>query len=157
MENLPWVTYPLNLNFLACKMDITMPPHRTVVKHLVCNKTFNICLAILYSKRVFFFVLFKKFKLCLIDWWLLYNSGLISATHQHEVAIDVHTSPPSWTPSHLPTFPTPLDCYRAPVWVPWVLEQISIGYLFHIWQCVDASGLLSPLISPSPSSLRPCP
>ena len=124
-------------------MDITMPPHRTVVKHLVYNKTFNICLALLYLKRVFFFVLFKKFKLCLIDWWLLYNIGLISATHQHEVAIDVHTSPPSWTPSHLPSFPTPLGCYRALVWVPWVLEQISIGYLFHTWQCICFRAALS--------------
>ena len=77
-------------------MDITMPPHRTVVRHLVYNKTFSICLALLYLKRVFFFVLFKK-TLCLIDWWLLYNIGLISATYQHELAIDVHMSPPSWT------------------------------------------------------------
>ena len=33
--------------------------------------------------------------------------------------------------------PTPLRCYRAPVWIPWVIQwiiqQIPIGYLFYIW------------------------
>ena len=38
--------------------------------------------------------------------------------------------PPSWISSHLPPFPSPLGCYRAPVWVPWVTQQISIAYLF---------------------------
>ena len=32
-----------------------------------------------------------------------------------------------------PPHPTPLGCYRAPVWVPWVTQQIPIGYLFYIW------------------------
>ena len=39
-------------------------------------------------------------------------------------------------PSYLPPFPTPLGCYRAPVWVPWVIEQISIGCLFYIWRLI---------------------
>ena len=29
-----------------------------------------------------------------------------------------------------PSQSTPLGCYRALVWVPWVIQQISIGYLF---------------------------
>ena len=29
--------------------------------------------------------------------------------------------------------PTPPGCYRAPVWVPWVIQQIPIGYLFYMW------------------------
>ena len=29
----------------------------------------------------------------------------------------------TYVPSHLPPFPTPLGCYRAPVWVPWVIQQ----------------------------------
>ena len=37
--------------------------------------------------------------------------------------------------SHLPPHPTLLDCHRAPVWVPWVIQQIAIGYLFYIWWC----------------------
>ena len=33
-------------------------------------------------------------------------------------------------PSHLPTHPTLLEGHRAPVWVPWVIRQVPIGYLF---------------------------
>ena len=36
-------------------------------------------------------------------------------------------------PSHLPPLPTPLGCYRALVWVPWVVDKIPIGHLFYIW------------------------
>ena len=34
---------------------------------------------------------------------MLYNIGLISAMHQHELAIGVHMSPPSGTSLPLPT------------------------------------------------------
>ena len=34
--------------------------------------------------------------------------------------------------SYLSPYPTLLDCYRAPVWIPWVMQQIPIGYLFYI-------------------------
>ena len=37
----------------------------------------------------FFFFLRNCIYLFLIDWWLLYSIGLISATHQHELAIGV--------------------------------------------------------------------
>ena len=33
--------------------------------------------------------------------------------------------------SHLSPHPTPLGWYRAPVWVPWDIQQIPIGYLFY--------------------------
>ena len=83
--------------------------------------------------------------LFVIDWWLLYNIGLISVIYQHELTTAVHMSLP-----HL----IPLGCYITSVWVPWVKEQISIGYLF-ICGSVYASMLLSPFISPSPSSSPP--
>ena len=35
--------------------------------------------------------------------------------------------------SHFRLHPTPLGCYRAPSWVPWVIQQIPIGYLFYTW------------------------
>ena len=38
-------------------------------------------------------------------------------------------------PSNLPPHLTPLGCHRAPVWVPWVIRQISTGYLFYICYC----------------------
>ena len=37
---------------------------------------------------------------------------------------------PLGSPSHLPAVPTSLGDYRAPVWVPWVIQQILIGCLF---------------------------
>ena len=42
-------------------------------------------------------------------------------------------SPPSQSsfPSSCPSHHSRL--YRAPVWVPWVIQQIPIGYLFYIW------------------------
>ena len=49
----------------------------------------------------------------LIEGELLYDIGLISAIHQHELAIGIHMSPPS----HLPPFLTPLGCY-APAFLP---------------------------------------
>ena len=65
---------------------------------------------------------------------------LVSAIHQHESAIG---SLPLEPPSHLPLLPTPLGCCRVPVWVPWVIQQISIGYLFYIWYCLCFHATLS--------------
>ena len=36
-------------------------------------------------------------------------------------------------PSYLPPHPTPVGCYQAPVWVPWVIKQIPFGCLFYLW------------------------
>ena len=55
---------------------------------------------------------------------------------------------PFLPPSHLPASPTPLSCYRAPVWVFWVIWQIPIGYLFYTWECLCFHVSLS---------IRPCP
>ena len=38
-------------------------------------------------------------------------------------------------PSHFPIIPSPLGYYRAPIWVPWVMQQIPIGYL-HMLVCM---------------------
>ena len=35
--------------------------------------------------------------------------------------------PPTWTSLHLPPHPTPLGCYRAPVWNPWGIQQIPLA------------------------------
>ena len=41
----------------------------------------------------------------------------------------VYKSPlPLESPSRLPPFSTPLGCYRAPVWVPWVLQQFAFSF-----------------------------
>ena len=44
--------------------------------------------------------------------------------------------------SHFPPIPTPLGYYRAPVWVPWVIQQFPAGSLFT-YVIVHASMLLS--------------
>ena len=70
----------------------------------------------------------------LIEGKLLYRILLFSAKYyHHESAIGIHVSPPSWTLSHLPPHSASLGCYRAPAGVPWVIQQIPIGYLFFIW------------------------
>ena len=77
------------------------------------------------------FFFFKK-KVFIFNWreeHLFYNIVLVSAKNQHGSAIGLHMSLPSWT--SLPP-PTPLGCYRALGWVPWVIQQIPISYLFCI-------------------------
>jgi len=56
--------------------------------------------------------------------------------------------------SHLLPILTPLGYCRAPVWVPWVIQKISICYLF---KCVSvyASMLLCPFVLSSLSSPQP--
>ena len=98
-----------------------------------------------------FFVLFFKKCLFLIDWRLLYNMCLIFVIHQHELTIGVHVSPPLWISFPSPVHSHPLGYYRAPVWVPWIIQQIPIGCLFTEIS-VYAFMLLSPFTSPSPSS-----
>ena len=73
---------------------------------------------------------FKYIYLFWTDWWLLYNIGLISVIHQHELTIDEHMSPPSWISLPPPALSAPSRLLQNPVWVAWVLQQISIGYLF---------------------------
>ena len=38
-------------------------------------------------------------------------------------------------PTHHPPWPTPVCCYRAPVWVSWAGQQIPTGSLFYTWEC----------------------
>ena len=37
----------------------------------------------------------------------------------------------------------PLGGYRAHFWVPWALQQISIGYLFYMWKFICFHAVLS--------------
>ena len=63
-------------------------------------------------------------------------------------------------PSHLSPHPSRLGCYRAPVWVPWVI-QLSLyqSYQSHwlsvLHMVMQLSMLLPPYISPSLSSRPP--
>ena len=87
---------------------------------------------------------------------MLYRILCFSVIHQQESAISIPMSPPTQTSFPSPSPPYPSTCYRAPVWVPWVTQQIPIGYLFYIWYCkflrytLHTSPLLSPLLPPCP-------
>ena len=65
-----------------------------------------------------------SFPLFLVRGLLLYNTVITVmdfAMHQHESALGMHMSPPSWNPSHLPPHPIPLGCHRA----------VALGFLYH--------------------------
>ena len=101
--------------------------------------------------------------------WLIYNIGLISVIHQQELIIGVHMSAPSWDSLPPPTLSHSSRLLRAPVWVHWIIQKISIGYPFYICSCICfhatsffSSSLSYPLplsislFSMSASSLLPC-
>ena len=87
--------------------------------------------------------------LFLLDWCLVCSIGLISVMYQHELTIVYICALPLESPSQLPPMPTPLGYYRAPVWVPWAIQQILIGCMFT-YVGVYASMLFFVFISPSP-------
>ena len=72
---------------------------------------------------------------------MLYNIDI--SIHQHELAIDVHMSPPFWTSLSPPFSFHTSRLSQAPVWVPWVIQQIFIGYLFYIQKCICFHATLS--------------
>ena len=49
------------------------------------------------------------------------------AIHQHESALGIHMSPPSWNATHLPPHPIPLGCHRA----------LALGALPHTSNLTD--------------------
>ena len=87
-------------------------------------------------------------------WWAAVHGVTQSQTRLKWLSSSssIHMSPHSLT--SLPSL-IPLGWYRAPVWVPWVIQQIPIGYLFYIWYYKFPC--YSPYISPSPSSPPLCP
>ena len=88
------------------------------------------------------FHFFKNF-----NWRIIALHNFVVFCHTSSRISHRYTHVPS-LPSHSPPHPSP--CHRAPVWVPWFMQQIPIGYLFYTWFCKFL--LLSPYISPSPSS-----
>ena len=60
---------------------------------------------------------------------------VVSAIGQHESAVNVHTSPPSWCSLPLPSppHPTPLGCHRSP---PWALCYTAASHRLSISHAV---------------------
>ena len=67
-------------------------------------------------------------------WWAAVYGVTQSWTQLKRLSSSsTHMSLPSWNFLLPATHSHPLDYYRALFWVPWVIQQISIGYLFYIW------------------------
>ena len=77
-----------------------------------------------------------------------------SVIHQHELTIVVHSSPPSWISLHLSPIPAPSRLLQSPGLCSLSHTANSRCYLFT-YVSIYASMLLSPFISPSPSSPPP--
>ena len=98
------------------------------ISYLTINRFLILLLfTYLYSLEKVITVLFFFFELkdnCFTEFcWFLLSTNMN------------HHSPPFWNSLHLPPHSTSLGCFRAPVWVPWVTEQIPTGYIFKNMDC----------------------
>ena len=101
----------------------------------------------------YLFIGFNFFNQFIFSWRIIaLQYLLVSTIYQHESAIGIHVSPPSWNSSHLLPLPTPLGCRRAP----------DLSSLCHTWNVrwlsnfpydnMYVSMLLSQFVPPCPSS-----
>ena len=98
--------------------------------HLSCDCPFRLLKQKHHRPGVSFFAL------CfLTEGWLLYKISWFSVIEKQESSMGSPMSPPSRTSYHLLPHTTLLAGLRAPVWVPWVTQQIHAGYLFYMWYC----------------------
>ena len=90
---------------------------------------------------------FKPLKILFIFNWriIALQYVLVSAIHQHELAIGIYVSPPS----HFPFHSTHLGWQRALVWAPWVIDKLRLAIYFAYCN-VHASMLLSQFVPPPP-------
>ena len=120
----------------------------------VCNEFIQTFLSHLPSLPPHSFFFF--FNLFIFNWRIIalqYCLGFYQIATWISHDLDLTMSPPLEHPSHLPPHPTPLGCYWALVWVPWVTQQIPMAIYLHMVTYV--SMLHSPHKSPSLSSLTP--
>ena len=68
---------------------------------------------------------------------------MVLAIHQHESAVGMHVSPPSWTPCHLPPHPIPPGCRRPPTVGAWCHTSNPHWLSLYVRRCVGFSPVLS--------------
>ena len=108
----------------------------------------RVCLFKMLQVLFYYFSFLKK--LFLIRGSLFYNIVLVPEIHQHESAIGMHMSPPSW-----PSFPPhsrPPDCHRAAGWAPCVIRSFPLAtYFIYGNVYISISVLLSQFVPPCPA------
>ena len=84
-----------------------------------------------YREILFFFSLFSFKISSFFNWRIIALQNCVVFCQTSTWISHRYTNIPSF--SNLP--PTSLHWHRALVWVSWAIQQITIGYLFYIWQC----------------------
>ena len=58
-------------------------------------------------------------------------------SHRYTHVPSLPDVPPISSPPH------PSACHRVPVWVPWLIQKILFGYLFHIWLDIQKTKIMA--------------
>ena len=123
-----WISFVYHISPLPWA-SLPYPCHLTSLGHHRALEETSLLPIISLLLLFFFFFLINLFLLkdicfIILHWFLPYISMYQSQVHVCSLPLE--------PPSHLPPLPTPLDCYRALIWVPWVIQRIPTGYLFYI-------------------------
>jgi len=98
-----------------------------------------------------FFLFFKKI---IFNWRIIaFSVVLVSDIHQHESAIGLYMSSPSWTSLLTPPFPLLLGCHRALFEFPESHSKFPLA-IYFTHGSVYVSMLLSPFIPPTHNSSK---
>ena len=119
-------------------------PVTPVDSHYISAMVSTCCSSSHLSLSLFFFLIFN---------WRIINL--------QNFVVFFHITKINHRYTHVPSFPSPSPsnpsaCHRAPVWIPWVIQQIPIGYLFYIWHHKFPRYSLH-TTHPLPPPLCPCP
>jgi len=83
---------------------------------------------------VFWMLSFSLFLVISFYWRIIPLQNCVVFFQTSTLISNRYTYVPSLLPlSHLPPPPTTQGWYKAPVWVSWAIQQITIGYLYYIW------------------------
>ena len=106
---------------------------------------------ILHILVLHFFLFFKKI---IFNWRIIaFSVVLVSDIHQHESAIGLYMSSPSWTSLLTPPFPLLLGCHRALFEFPESHSKFPLA-IYFTHGSVYVSMLLSPFIPPTHNSSK---
>ena len=87
------------------------------------------------------------------NWWIIALQYCVDFCQTSAWIIHRYIYVPSFL--NLPLHPTHLGCYRASVWVPWVIQQILIGYMYGN-ECLHVTLSIYPTLSFLPPPLPLC-